>query len=120
MKPNVFALVKDVLGGHDFPEGLNDAFIVLIPKVDALRKANQCRPIGLCNIVYKIVTKVIANRLKPIVPIIISPTQCSFVPKRQITDNIIIVQEMLHTMRGKKGKMGSTVVKIDFEKEYIS
>lgn len=116
--PNVISLVKDVLEGRDFPEGLNDAFLVLIPKVDAPSKANQFRPIGLCNIVYRIVTKVIVNRLKSILPIIISPTQCSFVPKRQITDNIIIVQEMLHTMRSKQGRVGSMVMKMNFEKAY--
>lgn len=74
-------LVKDVLEGRDFPVGLNDAFLVLISKVEVPQKANQFRPIGLCNIVYKLVTKVIVNRLKPILPTIISPTQCSFVPK---------------------------------------
>lgn len=106
VKPNVTTLVADVLQGRDFPAGLNDAFLVLIPKTESPSRPNQFQPIGLCNIVYKLVTKVIVNRLKPILPKLISPTQCSFVPKRQITDNVIIVQEMLHSMRGKQGKRG--------------
>ena len=118
VQPNVTQLVKDVLEGRDFPTGLNDAFLVLIPKVDVPQSANQFRPIGLCNIVYKLVTKVIVNRLKPILPALISPTQCSFVPKRQITDNIIIVQEMIHSMRYKQGRAGYMAIKIDFEKAY--
>lgn len=91
VQSNITQLVKNILEGKEFPDGLNDAFLVLIPKVGVPQKANQFRPIGLCNIVYKLVTKVIVNRLKPILPTLISPTQCSFVPKRQITDNIIIV-----------------------------
>ena len=118
VQPNVTQLVKDVLMGHDFPDGLNNAFLVLIPKSEVPSRPNQFRSIGLCNIVYKLVTKVIVNRLKPILPQLISPTQCSFVPRRQITDNVIIVQEMLHSMRAKQGKRGYMMVKIDFEKAY--
>ena len=118
VQSNVTRLVQDVLEGRDFPEGLNDAFLVLIPKMDSPSRPNQFRPIGLCNVIYKLVTKIIVNRLKPILPIIISPTQCSFVPKRQITDNVIIVQEMLHSMRSKQGKRGLMMIKIDFEKAY--
>ena len=70
------------------------------------------------SIIYKLVTKVIVNRLKHILPQLISPTQCSFVPGRQITDNVIIVQEMLHTMRSKQGRKGFMAIKIDFEKAY--
>ena len=118
VQPNVTQLVGDVLSGRSFPDGLNDAFLVLIPKVDSPSKPNQFRPIGLCNIVYKLVTKVIVNRIKPILSSLVAPTQCSFVPKRQITDNVIIVQEMLHSMRHKQGRRGSMMIKIDFEKAY--
>ena len=118
VSPSLIWLVQDVLSGVDFPEGLNDAYLVLIPKCDVPEKANQFRPIGLCNIVYKVVTKVLVNRLKPVLPSLISPTQCSFVPNRQIIDNVVIMQEMLHTMRRKQSKKGSMEVKIDFEKAY--
>lgn len=112
-------LVQEGLNEVNFPEGLNNAYLVLIPKCDVPEKANQFRPMGLCNIVYKVVTKVLVNRLKPVLPSLISPTQCSFVTNRQITDNVIIVQEMLHTMRRKQGKKkGTMVIKIDFEKAY--
>lgn len=118
VSPNVTKLVLDVVNGRDFPGSLNKAFLVLIPKVNSPNLVTQFRPIGLCNIIYKLVTKVLVNRLKPILPSIISPTQCSFVPRRQITDNIIIVQEMLHTMRKKQGSGGYMALKIDFEKAY--
>ena len=118
VSPSLIQLVRNVLEGVEFPEGLNDAFLVLIPKMDNPQAPNHFRPIGLCNSVYKIVTKVVVNRFKPLLPSLISPTQCSFVPRRQITDNIIIVQEMMHTMRRKQGKKGLMAVKIDFEKAY--
>lgn len=67
---------------------------------------------------YKTITKVVINRLKSILPIHISNTQASLVPGRQITDNIVIVQEVIHTMRWKQGTKGFMALKIDFEKAY--
>lgn len=106
-------MVTKVLESRNLPEGLSDAFIVLIPKSATPQLTNHFRPIGLCNIVYKVVTKVLVNRLKPIFPSLITPTQCSFVPRRQITNNVIIIQEMLHTMRRKQGRVGYMAVAYD-------
>jgi len=108
----------NILHGKEFPEGLNETFLVLIPKVENPQSVTQLRPIGLCNVVYKAITKSIVNRLKPVLTKLIAPTQSSFVPRRQITDNIIIVQEMLHSMRRKKGSKGFMAIKIDLEKAY--
>lgn len=66
----------------------------------------------------KIVSKIIAERLKPLLKDLVSSEQDSFIPGRQTTDNIIITQEMLHSLRRRKGKKGSMVVKIDLEKAY--
>lgn len=115
---NVYELVFQVLEGKGLPEELNETHIVLLPKVDNPELPSQFRPIGLCNVAYKIVTKVIINRIKPLLPMLISNTQASFVPGRQITDNIVIVQEVIHTMRRKQGNKGLMAIKIDFEKAY--
>lgn len=80
------------------PGNLNDTFITLLPKVDNPEKTTQFRPVGLCNVAYKIITKVLVNHIKPFLPKLISNTQGSFVPERQIKDNIVIVQEVIHTM----------------------
>ncbi|KAK9735525.1 hypothetical protein RND81_04G210400 [Saponaria officinalis] len=116
---SVTDFILQMLRGKDFSEGLNDTFLTLIPKTDNPQKITQFRPIGLCNVVYKIISKVIVNRIKPILPMLISPAQTSFVPKRQITDNVIIVQEILHSMRKKKkGANGVMALKLDLEKAY--
>ncbi|XP_074301475.1 uncharacterized protein LOC141632870 [Silene latifolia] len=118
VSPSLCHMVLQMLHDNVFPDGLGEAFISLIPKVNNPHSVTQFRPIGLCNVSYKIITKMIVNRLKPVLSTLISPMQCSFVPKRQITDNIIIVQEILHSMRNKKGKKGFMALKLDLEKAY--
>ena len=82
MKTNVLKTVMMVLEGKGMPEHLNDTHIVIIPKTDHPEVASQFRPIGLCNVVYKIITKTLVNIIKPILPSLISNTQGSFVPGR--------------------------------------
>ena len=83
-------MVLKVLRGRTFPKSLNDTFLVLIPKVENPQSVTQLRPISLCNFSYKAITKSIANRIKPVLSKLIAHTQSSFVPGRQILDNIII------------------------------
>lgn len=69
---------------------LNRTLLVLVPKVNNPELVTQFRPIALCNVLYKGLTKILVNRLKPIMDKLVSPFQASFVPGCQIQDNIII------------------------------
>jgi len=91
VEEDVCQVVLQVSRSHPMPWGLNDTFITLIPKVLNPERVTQFRPIGLCNVVYKVISKCIVNKLKRLLPDLISPMQSSFVLGRQITDNVIVM-----------------------------
>jgi hypothetical protein len=97
---------------------VNFTDICLIPKVDRPEFVSQFRPISLCNVSYKIITKIMVNRLKKIIPQVVSPFQAGFVPGRNITENIVIAQEMLHSMTKMRSRTGFFVIKVDLSKAY--
>ena len=111
--------VLSSLNSGSLLKSVNHTFITLIPKVKNPERVTEFRPISLCNVIYKIVSKVIANRLKPILNSIISETQSAFVADRLITDNILIAFETLHHMKNScTGKNGFMALKLDMSKAY--
>ena len=95
------AILEFLNNGHMLL-ALNHTHIVLIPKIKNPIKMFDFRPISLCNVIYKIIAKVLANKLKQILPYIIAPTQNAFVPGRLIIDNVLMAYEALHMMHGRK------------------
>jgi hypothetical protein len=119
MGVEVCRAVLDTLNSGSMPPYLNMTHIVLIPKIKDPVKVTDFRPINPCNVLYKLISKVLANRLKKVLPSIISPTQSAFIPGRLISDNILAAYETLHTMHSRmSGKKGFMVVKIDMSKAY--
>lgn len=111
--------VLNFLNGGDIPQGWNDTVVTLIPKVQSPERLKDLRPISLCTVVYKLASKVLSNRLKLILPDIISPNQSAFVPQRLITDNVLLAYEMTHFMQTKRtGREGYAALKLDMSKAY--
>lgn len=109
----LFHTGKEWLEKREFPIGLNDANIVLIPKVENPTSVWDLRPISLCNVIYKIISKVLPDGLKLLLPQCVSLEQSAFVAHRCILDNVLAAFETLHPLKCKtKGKLGKWHLKL--------
>jgi hypothetical protein len=115
---DIFQLVSKAFQTGSFDTSIADTLIALIPKLDSPKTYKEFRPISLCNITYKLITKVLINRLRLILNNIIGPYQSSFLPGRGTSDNSIVLQEIVHFMRRSKRKKGYVAFKLDFEKAF--
>lgn len=116
---DVIHYVLNILNNHGDLGNINHTFLCIIPKIKHPNLPSDYRPIALCNVILKIVTKTIANIIKPILPIIISPQQSAFIPKRLISDNTILAYEAFHFFKNHKNKKNGVVgIKLDMEKAY--
>ncbi|KAK2662856.1 hypothetical protein Ddye_001430 [Dipteronia dyeriana] len=97
---------------------LNCTFLALIPKVGKPESIKDYRPINLVGAMYKLLAKVLANRLKKVMNSIISPSHMVFVKDRQIVDGFIIAEEVIHSW--KKDMKRGLLLKLDFEKAHDS
>jgi len=119
VKEDLTLMVNKFLFEGTMANGLNDTNICLIPKVTKPNAMTQFRPISLCNVSYKIISKVLCLRLKKVLPGLISETQSAFVAGRQISDNVMIAQEMFHALRTKpSGRNKRMAIKTDMSKAY--
>jgi hypothetical protein len=111
--------VKEFFSSGIMPAGINDTAIVLIPKSNEAANLKDYRPISLCNVVYKVICKCIANRLRPILDEIIAPTQSAFIPGRMITDNALMAFECIFALQNNSNKSGKLCAyKLDLSKAY--
>ena len=116
---DIVKAVLSCLNSKTILPSLNHTFITLIPKVKSLEYVTKFRPIALCNILYKLVSKVLANRLKKVLPQIISKSQSAFQSDKAISNNILVAFETLCHMKMKKTrKIGHMALKLDMSKVY--
>lgn len=97
---------------------VNSTLIVLIPKNERPESSKHFWPITLCNVVYKIITKVLVNRLKGCLNKLVNHLQASFIPGLHASNNIIVAEEMIHSIRKCMAKKGGLLVKLGLEQAY--
>ena len=119
LKTDITKVVQEFFATGIMPEGVNETAIVLIPKIPHPQELKDFRPISLCNVVYKIVSKCMVNRLRPFLAELISENQSALVPGRLITDNSIIAFECIHHIQSlKENSPAFCAYKLDLSKAY--
>jgi hypothetical protein len=119
MHPEVCFAILHFLNSGCMDPSINITHIALIPKVASPGSVTDFRPISLCNVVYKLISKVLANRLKLVLPDIISCYQSAFIPGKLIIDNVIAAYETMHSMQKRMwSKVGFMGIKLDMSKAY--
>ncbi|GJS47284.1 RNA-directed DNA polymerase, eukaryota, reverse transcriptase zinc-binding domain protein [Tanacetum coccineum] len=118
MKADIIAFVQEFFSSSIMPKGCNTSFIALIPKISNPLVVSDYRPISLIGAQYKIIAKLLANRLARVIDSVISCEQTAFVKHRQILDGPLMVNEVIKWCNRKRDKL--MIFKIDFEKAFDS
>ncbi|GAU44755.1 hypothetical protein TSUD_246480 [Trifolium subterraneum] len=118
LQSEVMRFITEFHRNGKLTKGINATFIALIPKVDSPQRLNDFRPISLVGSLYKILAKVLANRLRCVIGSVISDSQTAFVKDRQILEGILIANEAVDEARKYKKEL--LLFKVDFEKAYDS
>ncbi|GJY63088.1 putative RNA-directed DNA polymerase, eukaryota, reverse transcriptase zinc-binding domain protein [Tanacetum coccineum] len=115
LKEDVRNAVRCVFDSFAMPRGVNSSFITLIPKISNPIHIKDFRPISLIGMQYKIIAKILANRLSKVIDKLVSQEQSTFIAGRQILDGPIVLSELMSWYKKKKKLM---LFKVDFEKAF--
>ncbi|KAG7556816.1 Zinc knuckle CX2CX4HX4C [Arabidopsis suecica] len=119
VKTQVISEIQGFFKTGVLPEEWNHTHICLIPKIPNPTKMTEVRPISLCSVLYKIISKILSSRLKTQLPFIVSSTQSAYVEKRLVSDNILIAHEIMHSLRtNEKMSLDFMVFKTDMSKAF--
>ena len=118
IKDDVMKLFDVFFSTGNLDKRLNNSFIVLILKCTLPTCLNMYRPISLVGCIYKIVAKVLANRVKRVMEEVVEDNQFSFVSGKQILDCCLVANEVIDSI--KKSGLGGLLLKVDFKKAYDS
>ncbi|XP_019184835.1 PREDICTED: uncharacterized protein LOC109179810 [Ipomoea nil] len=91
------------------PTGMLEAYMTLIPNKNCPENAGDFKPITLLNVIFKIVSKVLVNRLRPVMKKMVGPFQNSFLPGKSTLDNVVMTQEVVHNMSKGQGLHGTQI-----------
>lgn len=118
IRDDLLLAVRDFFAGFSLPRSWTSTLIVTIPKVDSPTSFSEMRPISLCNFSNKVITKLLNQRLALFLPRIISPQQSGFVPGRVIHENVLLAQELMHSLKKPNVRGWNVVLKLDMAKAY--
>ncbi|KAL0864587.1 hypothetical protein Bca101_043705 [Brassica carinata] len=118
IKPGVFSFVNQFFEQNYLDPKVNQTHICLIPKIENPSTIKDYRPISLANVAYKIISKILAERMKPWLNEIITENQSAFIPGRLITDNVLIAHELMHSLNTKNLKHKFMALKLDIAKAF--
>jgi len=116
VKYDILNVAEDSRKYKTILKALNTSFISMIPKQDTTQIVDKYRPIALCNVVYKIISKVVANRLKPLLRSLVSGEKSDYMEGRQVLNNIIQAHEVVHTLTSKR--QARMIMQLDIAKAY--
>ncbi|GLT36920.1 hypothetical protein SLA2020_112660 [Shorea laevis] len=116
--PSVCHLIKNAFKDGGFEKSMNDTLLCIMPNVDNPDKRSQLRPISVCNVIVKAITKIMVNQIRSFLDEVISPTYSSFISRRGCHDHIITIQEALDSLKKCKGCVGNFTLKVDLDKAY--
>ncbi|GJR83550.1 hypothetical protein Tco_0154335 [Tanacetum coccineum] len=114
---DVINAVKEFFVNGTLLKELNHTIIALIPKVSSPTRINDYRPISCCNVLFKCISKIISNRIKGSLKVLVSSNQSAFMPGRRISDNILLTQELMHNYHLDRGTP-RCAFKVDIQKAY--
>ena len=115
----ITAMVQEFFRTGKLEEEINGTNICLITKTITAKRMSEFRPISLCNVAYKVVSKLLARRMKKVLRGIISETQAAFLEERLISDNILVAHELLHALSSdNKCASEFIAIKTDISKAY--
>lgn len=119
MGPSITSAVLSFLNSGHLLKQINYTHIALIPKIPSPVTPVDFRPISLCNVQYKIISKTLSNRLKVILPSYISQSQNAFVPSRLISDRSLLPCEFSNLIaHSKSGNNFKATLKLDMSKSF--
>jgi hypothetical protein len=115
---DVHSLVTSFYSSAFMQPEINQTFIVLIPKKIQSITPQDFRPISLCNVIYKIIAKSLADRLKLHLPNFIDNSQTTFIKNMHMSSNIIVTQEIIYSFHLKTWRQQAFLLKIDLAKAF--
>ena len=119
MRVDILNTVHAFFHSGSLLKSLNHTYITLIPKVPSPNEVSHFQPISLCNVIYKVISKLMVNKLIPLMDNLITPFQTAFIRGRSITNNFLIAHEIFDSLGKKKGRKNCFgALKIDMSKAY--